>query len=123
MRAVRLSRAVGPHVGRFHGVSRALISGKSGQNTDKNASETPEKLVPNAINGAPDPDFWFCGAETGPYRSTLETKNRGLVGHFVAISYSRPVLTVSDIELILKKNSKTLINGIRDLAPRDNPQF
>ena len=106
MRAVRLSRAVGPHVGRCKGASRASISGILGQNTDKNASETPEKPVPNAINGAPDPDFWFCGAETGPYRSTLETKNRGLVGHFIAVSYSRPVLTVSDIELVLKRTVK-----------------
>jgi hypothetical protein len=48
------------------------------------------------------PFFWFCGAETWPYRSTLETKNRDPVVHFIAIPHTRPVLTVSDIELILK---------------------
>ena len=45
MRAVRLSTAVGPHVGRCKGVSRASISRKLGQNTNKNASETPQKRL------------------------------------------------------------------------------
>ena len=37
MRAVRFSTAVGPHVGRFKGVSQASKSGKSGQKPGKNA--------------------------------------------------------------------------------------
>ena len=37
MRAVRLSTAVGPHVGRFKGVWQASESGFLGQKTDKNA--------------------------------------------------------------------------------------
>ena len=60
------------------------------------------KSTKSAIKAAPNLDFWFCAAETGPYRSTLETKNRDLVVHFIAISHTRPILTVSDIELILK---------------------
>jgi hypothetical protein len=67
-------------------------------------SDLAEAIAPTATGAVcpPDPVFWFCGAETGPYRSTLETKNRGLVDDFIENSYTRPVLTVSDIELILK---------------------
>jgi hypothetical protein len=36
--------------------------------------------------------FCCCTAETGLYRSTLETKNRVLLGDFIKNSYTRPVL-------------------------------
>jgi hypothetical protein len=47
----------------------------------------------------------------------LETKNWDMVDDFIEISHTRPVLTVSDIELILKKHSKTLITGFVTLLP------
>ena len=43
MRAVRLSTAVGPHLGRFKGVWRASKLGESGRNPLK----TPEKRLRN----------------------------------------------------------------------------
>jgi hypothetical protein len=43
--------------------------------------------LPNAIQATPTLDFCFCAAEIGPYRSTMKTKNRGLVRHFIYIGY------------------------------------
>ena len=51
----------------------------------------------STVTGRGNAFLWKC-----LYWSTLEAKNRGLVVHFIAISYTRPVLTVPDMELILK---------------------
>jgi hypothetical protein len=78
---------------------RDMVSAGAGRRAIRSSRS---KEVPNAIKAAPNPDFCFCAAEKGPYQSILETKNRGLVRLFIAISHNRLVLTLSDIELILK---------------------